>query len=289
MGFRNKTRRKTRNKSEHCKNDDLGMIEGGGIIYVTHSSGFFSCCSIRLEKIIDYFNSNKSLPTEVNSSKQFELYKNTDKSKNITFDYFEHYNNEDVIKYKKYVDYDHNKQFTNYKTLDYKEICPFVRKYFKPSNTIQDIIKIIEKKYIKTKFSDICTMFYRGNDKVTETAIPSHEMYIEKAKIILIKNPKVQFLIQSDETEFIEKITTAFPKNSFYFKDEIRHMTKRMNTVNSVFKDKNVEFSKKFLAITIIMSKTKYLICNAGNCSLWIMLYRENADNLYEFFNGSWV
>jgi len=91
------------------------------------------------------------------------------------------------------------------------------------------------------------------------------------------------------ETEFIEKMTATFPNNSFYFKDEIRHMTKRKNTVNSVFRNKNMDFSKKFLAITVIMSKTKHIICNAGNCSIWIMLYRENADNVHEFLNGSWL
>ena len=44
--------------------------------------------------------------------------------------------------------------------------------------------------------------------------------------------------------------------------------------------DKN-EFSKlrifkKYLAITIIMSRCKYIICGSGNYDIWIMLYRGN-------------
>ena len=30
------------------------------------------------------------------------------------------------------------------------------------------------------------------------------------------------------------------------------------------------------------MSKCKYVICNTGNCSLWIALYRGNTDNFYQ-------
>jgi len=76
------------------------------------------------------------------------------------------------------------------------------------------------------------------------------------------------FLIQSDETEFIEFITNMFPNNSFYFKDEIRHMKKCSSTVDIKMSSQNYEFSKKYLAITIIMSKCNYIICGSGNCDI---------------------
>lgn len=80
-----------------------------------------------------------------------------------------------------------------------------------------------------------------------------------------------------------------FPTNSFYFKDEIRHMKKNsLNTVDIVMSDKNYEFSKYFLAITIIMSKCKYIICGTGNISMWIMFYRENNNNVYQNLEGIW-
>ena len=37
--------------------------------------GFFSCCSTRLEKIIEFFNLNKVLPEEVDTSEQYNWYK----------------------------------------------------------------------------------------------------------------------------------------------------------------------------------------------------------------------
>jgi hypothetical protein len=37
-------------------------------VTILHNAGFFSCCSVRLHMIIQYFNSYKKLPQIVNSS-----------------------------------------------------------------------------------------------------------------------------------------------------------------------------------------------------------------------------
>lgn len=85
-------------------------------------------------------------------------------------------------------------------------------------------------------------------------------------------------------------MTKTFPSNSFYFKDEIRSMNRQCSTVDKIFKDKNYEFSKYYLAITIIMSKCKYVVCgSSGNCSIWIAFYRGNANNMYQFLKGEFV
>ena len=112
---------------------------------------------------------------------------------------------------------------------------------------------------------------------------------IEKANLILEKNPNIQFLIQSDETEFIDTFTKLFPKNSFYFKDEIRIINKCNSTVDKIMKETNYLYSKYYLAITIIMSKCKYIVCGSGNCSIWIMFYRGNSNNIYQNLNNEWI
>jgi hypothetical protein len=83
-------------------------------------------------------------------------------------------------------------------------------------------------------------------------------------------------------------MTKKFPDNSFYFKDEIRHIKKCENTVDTIMKDKNFEYSKYYLAITIIMAKCKYVLCGSGNCSIWVMFYRENNNNVCQHLNGKW-
>jgi hypothetical protein len=255
-------------------------------LIVSHNYGFFSCCSIKLNNIIKFFNENKRLPLNVYSEKMFDWYK-VNTSRDITYDYFEHYNNKENIQYNRNADFHETYQYRNYSELDYSNIIPFIKKYFSPSIEIQNIITYIEKKY-QLDYQNICVLFYRGNDKNTETTICSYEEYIKKAKIILKTNPKIHFLIQSDETEFIEIILKEFPNNSFYFKDEIRHMKKCMDTVDNIIKNNIDIYSKKYLAITIIMSRCNYIVCGSGNCSIWIMLYRGNNKNVFQNNGVSW-
>lgn len=261
------------------------------MLKINHNAGFYSCSSVRLDNIISYFNSNKVLPKIVDSTKQYLWYKKNN-NEDVDIDFFENYNNIDIdISYLEKINYYHDKQFENYKNLDYKNICPFVKKYFFPSSSIKNIIIELEKKYNLNEFSypNLCVLFYRGNDKCTETKLCSYESIIEKAKLLQQKNPYVVFIVQSDETNFIERIRQEFP-TSFYFEQEIRHMRKNNNsTVDKVFKVLNHDFSKYYLAITIIMSKCNYIICNSGNCSIWIMLYRGNSNNVDQFLINKWI
>ena len=65
------------------------------MIKIIHSkdAGFFSCCSVKLTRIIEFINSKKILPENVDSSELFILYKK-EINKDITFDFFK--NNKDV-------------------------------------------------------------------------------------------------------------------------------------------------------------------------------------------------
>jgi hypothetical protein len=135
----------------------------------------------------------------------------------------------------------------------------------------------------------LCALFYRGNDKNTETTSATYDDLIRYGKEIQAKDPQVQFMIQSDETECIDRLTAEFP-NSFYCKDEIRHIKKAMTTVDHVFRSTNYEFSQNYLALTLLMAESKYLVCgSSGNCSIWILLYRQHCDHLYQFLNGKWL
>ena len=259
-------------------------------ILIMHNSGFFSCCSVKLDNIVSYINYTKELPTNIDSSNQFEWYK-TEKKGDITFDYFKHYNNDNlpklILNNELYINYNDNHQYKNYSQLDYINLIPLIKKYFSPSNEIEDIIKSMEIKY-NIDYNNICVLFYRGNDKNRETNICEYNEYIKYANEILRENKDIKFLIQSDETEFIEFMKSKYPNNIFYFKDEIRHMNKCDNTVDIVMKEQNFLFSKYYLAITIIMSRCKYIICGSGNCSLWIMLYRGNSKNVYQNLYNQW-
>ena len=135
---------------------------------ITHNGWFFSCCSVKLDNIVGYFNTHNKIPNIVDSSSQFELYKpNNSKSTDITYYYFKK-NNDDDIKYNEHVNFKHKHQYINYKNINYKLICPFITKYFDPSREIIQIISMMEIKY-NINYSNTCVLFYRGNDKITET------------------------------------------------------------------------------------------------------------------------
>jgi hypothetical protein len=239
---------------------------------------------MRLYEIIDYLNKKMVLPDIVDSSKQFQIYK-TNLEDDITFDYFEHYDTIADLSANCPIKYHWTYQFIDYSKLDYKNFTPLIKKYFAPSQQIKDIIYTIEQKYT-LDYDNICVLFYRGNDKITEINLSKYSDYINYINSVLSKNPETKFLIQSDETEFIEKMRRLLPEKSFYFKDEIRHIRKCNNSVDKVFKDQNSLFSKYYLAITIIMSKCKYIICGSGNCSIWMMFYRGNCNNVFQFLKN---
>jgi hypothetical protein len=257
------------------------------VLTIRHNYGFFSCCSVRLGEIVNFFNRKKQVPDIVNSSEQFGWYKESNNN-DVTFEYFEHYNKHPTITHTKRINFNDYQQFANYHNLSYAAIKPFVEKYFSPAANIKQKILNLEKKY-SINYENICVLFYRGNDKAGETPISSYDDYIFFAEGLLKENPNIVFLIQSDETQFINTMRKKYPKNSFYMKDEIRHIKKQPNTVDNLVRNQISKFSKLYLAITIIMSKCKYVVCGTGNCSLWIMLYRGNNKNVYQYAHGDWI
>lgn len=257
--------------------------KGNPVLKVRHNnSGFFSCCSFQLHMIVEYFNRHKKLPEIVDSSDQFDWYR-----PGTMETYFTTRGDLD-IPFKRGIHYEHDHQYLDYKTLDYRGIAPFIVKYFTPSPEIKGIMAEMEAKY-PLDYANTCCLFYRGNDKATETALSSYSDYIVRAKAVLQSNPKTQFLVQSDETEFIETMVAEFPNRVVWFKDEIRHIRKSMTTVDKVFEGDNYRFSKYYLAITLIMAKCGVIVCGTGNCSIWIALFRGSSKGIQQYLRNGWL
>ena len=156
------------------------------IVSVTHNAGFFSNCSVKLHEIIHFINRHKQFPLLVDSSKQFEWYK-INKTDDITYDYFEHYDKTEPmqlpINIKIYFNF-WTYQFVDYNKIIFNSVCPIVRKYFSPSKEIINIIKNIEDKY-KINYENLCVLFYRGNDKNRETKICGYHIVQHVVKRIV--------------------------------------------------------------------------------------------------------
>ena len=255
------------------------------MIEITHNAGFFSCCSVRLHEIIGFFNKHNKLSTIVDTSQSYKMYKkdNTD----VTYDFFKNYNEivED-IQYINRVDFNHSYQFSNYKNLDYKNICPFIKKYFTPSNLIIDIRnRLVEKYNINTK--KFIGIYYRGTDKLLETKLGPYAEYVDNLKKIYKHD--CQILIQSDSAPFLDYINDNCKNMNIITiqENKVSYTQKGIHYQNNSIT--NYEDIKYLIATFLIISECENIICSSGSGSIWIMLYRGNGDNIQQFLNDEWL
>jgi len=131
--------------------------------------------------------------------------------------------------------------------------------------------------------NDICGVFYRGNDKVKETQKPQYNEFINKAKELITINNKLQFVIQTDELEFLEVFLKEFP-NSIFFKEVPAINSSSFTNCSKVLGEENkLDHVINFVSIIYIFSKFKYLITTSGNCEIFITFYRNNTNNLFQY------
>jgi len=248
-------------------------------IKVTHNSGLFSCFSQRLSAIIKYANENKVFPDIVDSSEQFLMYK-TDKSVDITETLIQNLDNK--ISFTKPIHF--TDQFTDYSKLDFSLLNPIIGKYF----SISDIVKNRLNKFIvdyDIDFFDTCSIFYRGNDKRLECKLATPEMFIEKAQTIKNYKKSIKFLVQTDDTDFLNQFTSTF-KDSIYFRELPTIHNKSMSVSGSLPENQRLNHAIDLLAAVNIVARCKYLVTHSGNCGYWASLYRGGPDGIIQHFTN---
>jgi len=268
-------------------------IRNDTIVFGLCGNGFFSTCSLILNHTIDFFNKNKKLPRLVDSSKMFGVYKLHDDQDIYKICFYE----KDIdIKYDSEISCSKTNlepQFSDYKLLNFEKVSPFIKKYFNPTNFITEKIDYLESKYNINYNNNYCGIFYRGNDKILETQKPPYEEVLIKALEFKNNNPDVIFIVQTDEEEFLHYFLNHF-SNSIYFK-EIPVIKNSMTTVaRSIENNLNkLDILGYFIASIFVQSKIKNIICSSGNCEIFIMFFRENANGVIqylkknEFIHGS--
>jgi len=255
-----------------------------------HLYGFFSCCSVRLYDIITFFNLENKLPTLVDSTESFGLYKK-DENHDLVFDFFEKYEITDSIEYSKVVPIDCMMfQFTNYKYIPYSRIIPFVKTYFKPNKSIKNFSDNLIKQY-NIDVDNCIAVYYRGTDKKRETYIDNFDRFYDKIIELLncINNENIQILIQTDTQQFIDYIKPKLSdKNIIIIKENSTSMTE-IGIHNEKTSIENYNDMQLLLPVILIMSKCKYIICTSGNVSIWTMFFRENAEDVHQNLNCQWL
>ena len=253
------------------------------MLKVTHNAGFFSCCTVRLQEIIAYFNKHTQLPI-VDSSRQFVLYKPDNHVSDITQMFFEPSDISVTYAGPLSITPDGSEdQFSNYKNLNYHQIQPFVQRYFSLSSRVKAVVSELETKYA-LDYSRICVIYYRGLGKKIETNLASYHEFVGKARDVLKEKPDTIFLIQSDETEFVQMMCELF-EHTIVFKEihHVSNLTKVSNSEDVLPMNDRIRHAINFVAIVNIMSKARDVICYSGNCSLWIALFRGHARGFHQY------
>lgn len=251
---------------------------------VNHNAGFFSNCTVCLVDLIESIAYFKNTNVELDTRNTFQFYKNAEKNSDIGGEYFKNADDSkkvDII-FEKDTKVENSMHILPYKTLLFDKFAPYIKKYFSESDKVKNIISMMEKKY-KIDYENTCCVFFRGLDKFVETGVPEYDIFCDKAKNITNNENNIRFLLQSDETEFFDYAKNIFT-NNLIFNDEIRHMKHSKTLLEySLNKNDNFKYSLYFLAIVIIMSRCKYVICNTSNVSLWISLFRGNTNKLHQY------
>jgi hypothetical protein len=255
-------------------------------LIIEHNAGFFSCCSVRLTKIIDFFNIKQREPFSIDCTKQFHNYKiNPNNLQEDLNNLYFAINNNLKIPYIKNIDFHWEYQFKNYKKINYKSLNSFIKKYFNPSNYILDLINQLEKKY-SIDYTNTIGVIYRGNDKHTETTIASYREFIEKCqKIKEQAKPGTRFFLQTDEIEFKNKFLNLFSDTIFLEEIPIIPSNKQLAIHHIINQELKPHFGALILCAILILSKCKMLITHSGSCGLWSVLYRGHCNNVYQYLN----
>ena len=254
---------------------------------MNHTAGFFSCCAVKLRELIRFMNENKTIPDIIDSLNLFSYYKNN-AFDDVSYDYFEDYNNNIIIHYKTKITYDHDYQFVNYKTLNYSELIPFINKYFRPSAKIINIQNDLICKY-NIEPSNCIALYYRGTDKISETKIDSFESYYEKLNELIVDNTSMQILIQTDSGPFLDYMKENCKNSNIIIinENDTSYGSSGIHLIQN--KNKNHIDMQYLFATFLIISKCKHIICSSSNGAVWMMYYRGHADNVYQNLDLKWL
>lgn len=267
------------NKSRNCK-----------ILKIDHTSaGFFACCSIKLIEILKFKSEHHIIPDTVDSSNMWDLYKPDNLQDDITYHFFiddKKTNSIGGSLTRLTPDFDYGTQYRCYKEYNYRDLSPYITKYFSPSKNILHIeTKLLRKYNIDT--DNYCAVYYRGTDKASETQLGSFESFQNKVNEIVLQNKATKILIQTDSTKFLEYMKNEY-SNILAFNESITSIS-NLGTHNENSPNFNYMAVKYLFATALIISKCKYIVSSSGNVASWIMQYRGNGDNVHQFSRDKWM
>lgn len=250
-----------------------------------HNAGMFSCGTIALQSLMQFWNHWHKLPIDFDRSSQYLYYKYKP-TDNLIPMLFKESGEPLIFDRQRYMtSAKEEQQFSDYRKILFDDVLPFVHKYFMPSDLVLERVKYFEDAY-KIDYDNTCAVFYRNNDKGKETQCASYDQFIKKGTDIPYGT---RFFVIPDEFEFWYEWNFCH-QNSFRFEELPLFPHNPDQSIFHQLEPKDLpDHAINFFAQVLIAAKCKHVITHSGNCGFWSALYRGNMDNVNQFLNGVWL
>lgn len=246
---------------------------------ISHPSGLFSCFSVRLAKIIQYFNGFGEVPEAIDSKGLFFRYKK-DPDSDITYDLVSSPDPDISIPSQWQGHFEPGYTYFDFRRLPHAELAPFISKYFSPSEKVLEHLNVLLKNYeIRFDEKTYCGVYFRGTNKKRDISVPAYEIFIRKMSQIFERSKDITFIALSDESSFIEAIKSSglpfitFAEDSHSKTGEAVHFELKGNLA--------YEHGIHHASLIYLLSKCQHLITTHCNGGLWANLYRGRANNIH--------
>jgi len=239
------------------------------ILQPTTGTGLCSCLTVRVHDAVVFYKHHGKWPDEIDSSKQFGLYKEGE----INFI-------ADAImgEYKcpelPLIDFNHGWQYGWYNEVQLEQLSKLAIALCPTSRRVGD------KSYeFMQRMGRRTAILYRGNDKVKEIPATPYKSVIEMA----MDTGSTSFIVQTDEKEFYDTFSSVFPDTIRF--EELGMISRNPDAFCLPQNDRE-QFAVNFIAALRAIGNADKLITITGNTGLWAMFFRGHTLNTWQF-NGN--
>lgn len=245
-------------------------------------AGFFSSCSLSLYKIIDFIKKNKKIPNV--EFEEFAIYKEKREDNLYKYIFKENINDLNI---EEITEIKFNLLANNcfYKDSDSVKLNQLIERWFCPNDEIQ---RIKNNFIVDTdiNFSSALSIYFRGTDTQLDRGICCYNVFVNKVRHLINNKEIKQILLQTDDKMFQDYILSSDLNIPILTIKEIKPIYSNVGFHFKIKRNK-IKHIKDMVAVTLLMSECKYNLCNASNLSRWILLYKKEKENFYQFLGNS--
>jgi len=240
--------------------------------------GFFGNLSTTLW-CIAYLYKIKKIPSRVDFSKTFDLFKTNEQTvKQIDIYPLLFKIVPKTIKLRNYFFMHHHILYAEY---DLRNLWSLALKYFTLSDSLLELERKLRDKY-SIDLHNTLGVWVRGTDKILEIKNASPDSYCRKIDEILKKKPNLRIWIQTDQKQYQDYFLARYPHNSFVIDElPVTESSTGIHLDKSFTFDK-FQFGRYLLAAVHLMSQCNTVVTHTGNVGYWLALYRGNLKNFYQ-------